>query len=55
MQIITTLLKQHDQVDIHTDLSKAFDAIDHTILMSKLQNIILAGKLLALSKSHISN
>lgn len=44
------------QVDaIYTDLSKAFDKIDHSILLHKLKNLGIQGDLLRWMESYLSN
>ena len=40
---------------LYLDFAKAFDKVDHHILISKLQNIGIHGKLLAWIKSFLSN
>lgn len=44
------------QVDtIYTDFSKAFDMVDHTLLLGKLQKFGINGALLQWFQSYISN
>lgn len=45
-----------NQVDVvYFDLSKAFDTVDHSILLEKLHHVGVCGKLLSLIKHYISN
>lgn len=54
-----TFLNQHvrngGQVDtVYTDFSKAFDVVDHSLLMQKLNHIGIGGKLLKWFTSYVS-
>lgn len=55
-QHIFDLLNDYPQVDvIYRDLTKAFDKVDHNLLMDKLSTFDLSHKLLQLIKSYLSN
>ena len=54
--IVTETLSRGAQLDvIYYDFAKAFDCVDHTILMRKLRNNGVSGLVLQCIKSYISN
>ncbi|KAB0793256.1 hypothetical protein PPYR_12876, partial [Photinus pyralis] len=55
-QFAVEILDNHGQVDvIYTDLSKAFDCISHSLLLTKLRIFGLSDCLLALLESYLKN
>ena len=52
--VITEIEKKKHVIGIFIDLSKAFDAIEHGILLDKLEHYGIRGKLHTLIKSYIS-
>lgn len=55
-QTLCTSLDQRHQVDvIYTDFSKAFDKLDHGILLEKLNTLGFSDSLLLLFSSYLSN
>ena len=55
-QYIATAMDQKQQVDvIYTDFSKAFDSIDHSILLGKLDSFGFDINLLMLFKNYLEN
>lgn len=53
-EYLTEAMDSGSQIDVvYTDYSKAFDRIDHTILISKLQNIGIHGDLLRWFSSYV--
>lgn len=55
-QFIANTLDNHSQVDvIYTDLSKAFDSLDHSILLDRLECFGVSSSLFNLIKSYLSN
>jgi hypothetical protein len=59
LEIVDTLVKQMDDneipINIYLDLSKAFDTLDHKILISKLQFYGVGGNSLKLLKDYLTN
>ena len=59
LRLIDHLIKQMDQhfvpINIYIDLSKAFDTLDHNILLSKLSYYGVAGPANALFRSYLSD
>lgn len=56
IQIIESSLVTHNQVDvIFTDISKAFDCIDHAKIITDLQNLGIPDKVLKLLLSFLTN
>ncbi len=47
--------KKHTPINICLDLSKAFDTLDHTLLLEKLKHYGFAGVAYKLMKSYITN
>ena len=54
-RVIQELDKGNTPISIYLDLSKAFDTIDHTILIHKLEYYGIKNKALDLFKSYLSN
>ncbi|XP_045463863.1 uncharacterized protein LOC123673424 [Harmonia axyridis] len=55
-QFISEVIERKSQVDIlYTDFSKAFDLLDHGILLRKLSQFGLSSALIGLFKSYLSN
>ena len=55
-QYISEVLDQRGQVDvIYTDFSKAFDKLDHNILLHKLQHLNISTDFLNLITSYLSD
>ena len=53
---VTTMLEKGNPVDaIYLDFSKAFDKVDHTILLKKIENMGIKGKLLKWLKEFLTN
>ena len=49
-------VRQAKETDVvYTDLEKAFDRVDHGILLQKLSDFGVRGKLLNLLSSHLSD
>ncbi len=53
--IIVEMDKKHTPINICLDLSKAFDTLDHTLLLEKLKHYGFAGVAYKLMKSYITN
>lgn len=54
-QIMTQMDKNKTPINIYLDLSKAFDSLDHKILLSKLQYYGFYGLSYSLMKSYLEN
>ena len=53
---ILTMLEKKNEVDvIYLDLAKAFDKVDHDILLLKLYNLGFRGKILTWIKEFLKN
>ncbi|GJQ81172.1 hypothetical protein Trydic_g23344 [Trypoxylus dichotomus] len=59
LQYASEVIDDHGQVDVlYTDISKAFDRIDHGILLRKLQDIGFSDyqrKLYVLQRQHVQS
>ena len=54
--VVYSILNPRHNIDvIYTDFEKAFDNVDHQILIAKLHSFGVRGKLLKLLKSYLSN
>lgn len=54
-QFLSEVLDRRGQVDvIYTDFSKAFDRLDHGLLLRKLDNTGFSGSLIAMIKSYLT-
>ena len=53
--ILENLLKGEETDAIFVDFAKAFDKVDHPILIQKLKNIGISGKLLEWIKDFLSD
>ena len=54
-RVITCMDHNETPINIYLDLSKAFDTLDHEILMAKLQYYGIHGTPLELVKSYLTN
>ena len=54
-QINSSFEKSHFTLDVFIDLSKAFDTVDHHILVPKLENYGVNGKNLSWFQSYLKN
>ena len=54
-EILNNFLKQNETDVIYLDFAKAFDKVDHEILLQKLKNIGIGGKLYDWIKSFLSD
>ena len=54
-RVITCMDHNETPINIYLDLSKAFDTLDHEILMAKLQYYGIHGTPLELAKSYLTN
>ena len=53
---VTNALKQKEHVmGVYLDIKKAFDSVDHSILLSKLSHYGLRGKILDLLQNYLDN
>ena len=56
MDSVLTMLEEGNPVDvIYLDFSKAFDRVDHRILMKKVENLGIKGKILTWLKEFLTN
>ena len=53
--VYSSLDKKQSTIAVYLDLSKAFDTVNHEILMSKLQHNSIRGVMLSWFKSYLSN
>jgi hypothetical protein len=53
-EIMTNIDRQHSVCALYMDLTKAFDFVDHTILMRKLHNYGIRGNIYDLLKSYLA-
>ena len=54
-RVLTSMDHNETPINIYLDLSKAFDTLDHEILLAKLQYYGIHGTPLELLKSYLSN
>ena len=54
-RVITCMDHNETPINIYSDLSKAFDTLDHEILLAKLQYYGIHGTPLSLVKSYLTN
>ena len=54
-QLIPVLKKNHFRLGVFTDLPKAFDTVDHHILVDKLENYVINGNNLHWFQSYFKN
>jgi hypothetical protein len=55
-QFLYEALNNHSQVDVvYTDFSKAFDMIDHNLLLNKLESFGFSDDLVLLVKSYLDS
>ena len=53
---IISLMEQHQNVDVvYLDFSKAFDKVDHNIVLAKAHNMGIQGKLLDWIREFLTN
>ena len=53
---IISLMEQHQNVDVvYLDFSKAFDKVDHNIVLAKAHNMGVQGKLLDWIREFLTN
>ena len=53
--VYSSLDKKHSTIAVYLDFSKAFDTVNHEILMSTLQHNGIRGVMLSWCKSYLSN
>ena len=53
--VYSSLDKKQSTIAVYLDFSKAFDTVNHQILMSKLQHNVIRGAMLSWFKSYLSN